>query len=55
MVFKHGRLCWSILLLQRCDERWRRRWTGGGGVTRGDATTRGAMIGRGAGGWEVAA
>ncbi len=23
----------------RCAERWRRRWTGGDGVTRGDATT----------------
>ncbi len=24
---------------QGCAERWRRRWTGGNGVTRGDATT----------------
>ncbi len=32
MVFKHRRLCWSILLLRRCNE-WRRcRWTGGGGI-----------------------
>ena len=32
MVFKHGRLCWSILLLRRCNEWRRRRWTGGGGI-----------------------
>ena len=24
---------------RRCTERWRRRWTGGDGMTRGDATT----------------
>ncbi len=32
MVFKHGRLCWSILLLRRCNEWRRRRWTGGGRI-----------------------
>jgi hypothetical protein len=46
MVFKHGRLCWSILLLRQCDERWRCRWTGGSGVMRGD-TTKEAQEGHG--------